>query len=86
MTLGRLTSRQYSVDPPELARQLQERDRELNGLLTRLESLIPASGSGSPEGSVSAVPGALYVDTDGGTGTTLYVKESGFGKTGWVAK
>lgn len=44
------------------------------------------SGSGSPESSVTASPGALYVDTDGGASTTLYVKESGTGNTGWVAK
>ena len=43
-------------------------------------------GSGSPEGSISANPGSLYTDTGGGAGTTLYVKESGTGNTGWVAK
>lgn len=44
------------------------------------------SGSGSPEGSVTASPGALYTNTGGGAGTTLYVKETGSGNTGWVAK
>lgn len=44
------------------------------------------SGSGTPEGSVTAPVGSLYSRTDGGTGTTLYVKESGTGNTGWVAK
>lgn len=44
------------------------------------------SGAGSPEGAVSANVGALYSRTDGGAGTTLYVKESGSGNTGWVAK
>lgn len=44
------------------------------------------SGSGSPEGVVTAVVGSLYSRTDGGAGTTLYVKESGSGNTGWVAK
>lgn len=42
--------------------------------------------SGSPEGTVTAVPGNLCVDTTGGAGTTLYVKESGTGNTGWIAK
>lgn len=42
--------------------------------------------SGSPEGVHAAPVGTLYVRTDGGTGTTLYVKESGTGNTGWVAK
>lgn len=45
------------------------------------------SGSGTPEGSVQASVGSLYTRTDGGAGTTLYVKESGSNTTtGWVAK
>lgn len=44
------------------------------------------SGTGTPEGSVTAPVGSLYTRTDGGAGTTLYVKESGSGNTGWVAK
>jgi hypothetical protein len=43
-------------------------------------------GSGTPEGSVTASVGSLYTRTDGGASTTLYVKESGTGNTGWVAK
>lgn len=44
------------------------------------------NGTGTPEGSVTAPVGSLYSRTDGGAGTTLYVKESGTGNTGWVAK
>lgn len=44
------------------------------------------SGTGSPESVVSASVGSLYLRTDGGAGTTLYVKESGSGNTGWVGK
>lgn len=44
------------------------------------------SGSGTPEGAVTAPVGSLYTRTNGGAGTTLYVKESGSGNTGWVAK
>lgn len=43
------------------------------------------SDAGDPEGSQAAVVGSLYMRTDGGTGTTLYVKESGTGNTGWAA-
>lgn len=43
-------------------------------------------GTGSPEGVVKASVGVLYLREDGGAGTTLYVKESGTGNTGWVAK
>lgn len=49
-------------------------------------SPIWTSGSGTPEGAVTAPIGSLYTRTDGGAGTTLYVKESGAGNTGWVAK
>lgn len=43
-------------------------------------------GSGSPEGVITAPVGAIYQRTDGGASTTFYVKESGTGNTGWVAK
>lgn len=49
-------------------------------------STLDLHGSGSPEGAVTAPVGALYRRTDGGASTTLYVKESGAGNTGWVAK
>jgi len=44
------------------------------------------SGSGTPESSQTAVVGSLYMRSDGGASTSLYVKESGSGNTGWVAK
>lgn len=43
-------------------------------------------GAGSPEGTVSAGIGSTYRRSDGGAGTSFYVKESGTGSTGWVAK
>jgi len=43
-------------------------------------------GTGSPETVVTAPVGTLFLRTDGGAGTTLYVKESGAGNTGWIAK
>lgn len=49
-------------------------------------AVIWTSGSGSPEGVVTGPIGSLYTRTDGGANTTLYVKESGTGNTGWVAK
>jgi hypothetical protein len=44
------------------------------------------AGTGTPEGVVTATVGSLFMRTDGGAATTLYVKESGTGNTGWVAK
>lgn len=43
-------------------------------------------GDGSPEAVVTAQPGSLYCNNSGGAGATLWVKESGSGNTGWVAK
>jgi alkylation response protein AidB-like acyl-CoA dehydrogenase len=42
---------------------------------------LPYRGAGVPAASLGVV-GDLYTRTDGGTGTTLYVKESG----GWISK
>ena len=44
------------------------------------------TGTGSPEGVVIAPVGSFYSRSDGGAGTSFYVKESGTGNTGWVAK
>jgi hypothetical protein len=44
------------------------------------------SGTGSPEGAVTAAVGSFFSRTNGGAGTSFYVKESGAGNTGWVAK
>lgn len=44
------------------------------------------SGIGTPESVITASIGSLFMRTDGGAGTSLYVKESGTGNTGWIAK
>ena len=50
-------------------------------------NVLIKSASGTPEGSVTAPMGSLYLNTAGGAGTTLYIKESGgTGNTGWVGK
>lgn len=65
-------------------------NRFSDGYITQLRpgdgTPIWTSGSGSPESAVTAPVGSLYTRTDGGASTTLYVKESGTGNTGWVAK
>jgi hypothetical protein len=45
-----------------------------------------SAGSGSPEGNKTASPGSIYMNSSGGAATSFYVKESGTGNTGWVAK
>jgi hypothetical protein len=55
-----------------------------NGFLIGATKIL--AGSGSPESAVTAPAGSVFLRTDGGAGTTLYVKESGSGNTGWTAK
>lgn len=54
----------------------------------RVVDIAPAkitSGTGTPENNVVGNVGDLFLRTDGGTNTTLYVKESGTSDTGWSA-
>lgn len=44
------------------------------------------TGTGSPEAVLVAPVGSIYMRSDGGLMSTMYVKESGAGNTGWVAK
>ena len=41
---------------------------------------------GTPESMVSAMIGSTAMRQDGGASTSLYVKQSGTGNTGWVGK
>lgn len=63
-------------------------DRDLRLRTLKFGSGGPTSsaGAGSPEGAVTAPIGSTYHRTDGGAGTSFYVKESGAGNTGWAAK
>jgi hypothetical protein len=44
-----------------------------------------STGSGSPDGVVTAPIGSLYTNTAGGYGNTLWVKDYGTGNTEWTA-
>ena len=57
-----------------------------NSQFFAISSLYQRFGTGTPEGVVNAPAGAIYHRSDGGTGTSFYVKESPSGSTGWVAK
>lgn len=76
-----------SLKTDELATQFFEDIRLVLSRLYLLSELVDIHvGSGSPETVVTANVGSLYLRTDGGASTTLYVKESGTGNTGWIAK
>lgn len=57
-----------------------------NGQITLFNGVKIITGSGSPASVVTAPPGSMYLNTAGGANATLYIKESGTGNTGWVAK
>lgn len=67
---------------------------EINRMLRELYENTPGDGDtvrifkgyGTPESVITAGVGALYLRLDGGATTTLYVKTSGTGATGWTAK
>lgn len=61
--------------------------RKIVAAVNSLEDAKVIRGIGSPAGIVVANIGTLYVDTTGGVGTVLYVKEADNGAaTGWAAK
>lgn len=45
-----------------------------------------SSSFATPEANVTGGVGSLYVNYNGGAGTTLFVKETGTGNTGWAGK
>jgi hypothetical protein len=57
-----------------------------NSVINGLAQFKRFYGAGSPEGVITAVVGSEYFRSDGGTGTSHYVKESGTGNTGWIGK
>lgn len=42
--------------------------------------------AGTPEGVLTCGAGSVVLNSSGGAGTTMYIKESGTGNTGWVGK
>lgn len=47
--------------------------------------VVIRSSTGTPEAAVTAPIGSVFLRSDGGAGTAVYVKESGSGNTGWAA-
>lgn len=82
------------VELDEKKLQTHEGAAELNRMLRILFECMPGDGDqvrdfygyGSPENVVAAKVGSTYRRLDGGATTTLYVKTSGSGATGWTGK
>lgn len=74
-------------DVPRLIAALYDFLRRVVVAVNDLDDVRVLKGAGTPEGNVVGKVGQLYSRTDGGAGTSLYVKESGENtNTGWVAK
>lgn len=53
--------------------------------MTRAVNLnTPLTGTGSPEGVLTAEPTQRYMDTTGASEAVLYIKQTGTGNTGWI--
>ena len=61
-------------------------DREFQKWCAESYDLRVKFGTGSPAGVIVADRGTIYMRTDGGASTTMYIKESGDGlSSGWRA-
>lgn len=61
--------------------------KDENGFLTMvLMNVRITVGINSPETVVTGDVGDLFIRTNGGAATVLYVKESGAAKVGWIGK
>lgn len=83
---GRLTNEAYTM-LEEVVNALNGLKDENDFLYTIIAGVRITIGSGAPGGVVSGSPPDVYLNTAGGAGTTLYIKESGVGTAaGWVGK
>lgn len=71
-----------SLKPPAT---MPTTDRAFQAWCSQSHDLNVYEGFGSPEGVITAPPGKLYLNKSGGA-STLWVKQTGTGSTGWVAK
>jgi hypothetical protein len=55
----------------------------LEALTRQVNQNITISGTGSPEGVVTAEPFKTFLDTAAAAGSNYYVKKTGSGDTGW---
>src|SRR6266699_552754 len=70
------------LQPPALIRLLNTAFPRIARLLKPNAQIF--TGTGSPNGVYTASPGALFLRTDGGAGTSSYVKVTGVNtNTGW---
>jgi hypothetical protein len=81
--LGKLLLGRNDTDAADLSFEI---DATSNFKIQNSNDVKWLTGLGTPEGAVTAAVGSLYTRVNGGAGSTLYIKETGTGNTGWVAK
>jgi hypothetical protein len=57
--------------------------QRLYAWMQAISDRIPLEGSGSPEGSLTANKGRLYVNREGIQGERIYMKTTNGGNVGW---
>lgn len=90
--MAELLNNSFQELTPEMLKT-QDGVNILNNIIKQLVDNVPSDlenvrifkGYGTPEASVTAGIGSLYMRVDGAVGTTTYQKQSGTGNTGWVA-
>lgn len=70
----------------EGGRAHQDLQQWMEDITNLVNSHIPLTGSGSPEGVEVASVGRWYVDTSAGAGTGIYFKEANDTNLGWVLR
>ena len=55
----------------------------IESLTLQVNQNITISGTGSPEGVVTAQPLKMYLDTAAAAGSNFYIKKTGSDSTGW---
>lgn len=84
-------NRKLSSKPVEKDYLIEFVNKELVPVVERLRLALGSllglvkSGSGDPEGVVTASPSAIYQRSDGAPGTFIYIKQTGTDANGWVA-
>jgi hypothetical protein len=81
-----LANDQPELVPPDRLDPLLEGENASQRFYTWIQGVserTPLEGSGSPEGSLEANKGRLYIDRDGVQGQRIYMKTTNGGNTGW---
>lgn len=84
--------RDSRIQQPIAINPSQNLDRSggtLSGTLTmqapiKFSTAVIMAGVGVPEGSITAGVGSIWIREDGSGTSTLYVKKTGSGNTGWI--